>query len=61
MLLTDPGVTTAVPVGSASPLAGPLDKLIVTDGVAAEEDEVGAAVELWVLVCEALEYVKVLD
>ena len=58
MLLTVPGVTTAVPVGSASPLAAPLEKLIDTDGVAAE-DAVRAAFELWVLVGETLECVEV--
>lgn len=58
MLLIVPGVTTTVPVGSASPLAGPLARLIDTDGVATE-DELVAEVEFWVLVCETLECVKV--
>ena len=58
MLLTVPGVTTTIPVGSASPLAAPLEKLIDTDGVAVE-DEDRAAVELWVLVGETLEGVGV--
>jgi len=58
MLLTDPA--TEVPVGSASPLAAPLEKLIDTDGVATEEEEeVSAAVDLWVLVGETLDCVEV--
>ena len=59
MLSTVPGAAAIVPVGNASPLAAPLEKLIDTDGVA-EEDEFRAAVELWVPVCEYVE-VGVLD
>jgi len=48
MLLTVFGVSTMVPVGSASPLAAPLEKLIdtVDELVDPEEDEVAVA---WVL------------
>lgn len=57
MLSTAPGVTTTVPVGSASPLAAPLDKSIdVADGVAAEDE---FRVELWVLLDETPECVEV--
>lgn len=60
MLSTVPGITTAVPVGSASPLATPLEKL--TDEMAAEgEDGVTVAVELWVLVDETWVEVGVLN
>ena len=54
MLSTDPGVEAAVPVGSASPLAGPWEKLIDDDGTGAEEVS-----ELWVLVGEALDWTEV--
>jgi len=51
MLSTVFGVSTTVPVGSASPLAAPLEKLIdtVDELLDPEEDRVGVA---WVLLVE---------